>query len=105
MKRKEIIVLTILIAILILINIVKYLNQLKNNTTYAMIIEESINQISINYANADEIEKLPGIGPSLAQRIVEYRTKNGRFKEPGELKKVKGIGDKLFDKIQPFIKL
>ena len=77
---------------------------LKNNKTYAMIIEEGIRQISVNKAELDEFEALPGIGPSLARRIIEYREQNGGFKEIADLKKVKGIGEKLFEKIKPFIK-
>ena len=54
--------------------------------------------ININTATALELETLPGIGPALAQRIVDYRTEHGDFQAPEELINVKGIGEnKLLD--------
>ncbi len=105
MNRKEIIALIVLISILIAINIVQYLKWQKNKKTFELIIEESMNQISINNADENDFEALPGIGPALARRIIEYREKNGNFKTISDLKKVKGIGENLFKKIEPFIKL
>lgn len=105
MNRKEIIALIVLISILIAINIVQYLKSQKNKKTYELIIEESMNQISINTADVNDFEALPGVGPALARRIIEYREKNGNFKTISDLKKVKGIGENLFKRIEPFIKL
>ena len=54
--------------------------------------------ININTATAKELETLPGIGPTMAQRIIDYRTQYGDFSAPEELIKVKGIGEsKLMD--------
>lgn len=50
------------------------------------------NRININTATAEQLEQLPGIGPSLAQRIIEYRDANGPFTSVGELTNVSGIG-------------
>jgi|YelNatPaOPRAMG01_1025707.scaffolds.fasta_scaffold00897_2 competence protein ComEA len=63
----------------------------------------SSNKININYATEKELENLPGIGPSLAKRIVEYREQNGPFKDIEEIKNVKGIGDKKFEQIKDLI--
>lgn len=57
-------------------------------------------RININEATAQDLEKLEGIGKSLAGRIIAYRDSQGRLASSGELKNVKGIGDKLFDKIK-----
>jgi competence protein ComEA len=57
-------------------------------------------KININTATAAELDQLPGIGPALAQRIIDYRTQNGPFKTIEDLKKVKGIGDALFEQIK-----
>lgn len=48
--------------------------------------------IRINSASKDELQALPGVGPALADRIIEYRTKNGPFKNAEDLDKVSGIG-------------
>lgn len=52
--------------------------------------------ININAASQTELESLPGIGPVLAERIIDYRQKNGPFKTKDALKNVKGIGEKVF---------
>ena len=56
--------------------------------------------VNINKAAAEEIAKLPGIGEKTAKLIVEYREKNGGFKKPEDIRKVKGVGKKLFEKIK-----
>ena len=56
--------------------------------------------ININTASISELDKLDGVGPSFAQRIIDYRNKNGGFKDVNELKMVSGIGDKMFEKIK-----
>jgi competence protein ComEA len=56
--------------------------------------------ININTATAAEFEALPGIGSKMAQRIVEYREKNGAFKKLEDLMNVRGIGEKNFLKLK-----
>jgi len=56
--------------------------------------------VNLNTASVSELDSLPGIGPTYAQRIIEYRQSNGGFKSTDELKNVKGIGDKTFDKLK-----
>lgn len=53
-------------------------------------------KIDINTAGADQLVKLPRIGPKMADRIIEFRKKNGKFKKIQDLMKVKGIGEKTF---------
>jgi competence protein ComEA len=59
--------------------------------------------VNLNSASAAQLQTLPGIGASAAQRIVEYRQKNGNFKKIEELMNVKGIGEKSFLKLKPLI--
>ena len=59
--------------------------------------------VNLNTATASQLEAVPGIGPKMAQRIVEYRQKNGAFKKIEELMNVKGIGEKSFLKLKPHI--
>jgi competence protein ComEA len=60
-------------------------------------------RVNINTAPASELETLPRIGPKVAQRIVDFRTKNGNFKKVEEIMKVQGIGEKVFDQIKDLI--
>ncbi|MCX7877085.1 MAG: helix-hairpin-helix domain-containing protein [Ignavibacteria bacterium] len=60
-------------------------------------------KININSALQSDLELLPGIGKVTAERIIEYRETKGRFKRPEEIMKVKGIGEKKFEKIREFI--
>ena len=57
--------------------------------------------ININTATKDELVALPGIGPAKAQAIVDYRKAHGPFKTIEDLKDVKGIGAKRFEKLKP----
>ncbi|UGQ25764.1 ComEA family DNA-binding protein [Acinetobacter calcoaceticus] len=59
---------------------------------------DSSGQVHLNQANIDELQKLKGIGEKKAQAIVEYRQKNGGFKNIDEFKNVKGIGPAIFEK-------
>lgn len=62
-------------------------------------------QININTATTDKLERLPGIGPTYARRIVAYRKENGSFERFEELKKIDGIAEKRLENLKPFIKL
>ncbi len=59
--------------------------------------------VNINTADAGQLEQLPQVGPKMALRILEFRKSNGNFKRPQDLMKVKGIGEKVFAKLQPLI--
>ncbi|HWB29911.1 MAG TPA: helix-hairpin-helix domain-containing protein [Vicinamibacterales bacterium] len=59
--------------------------------------------VNLNSATSDELQKLPGVGPALAARILDYRQKNGGFKKIEDLMNVKGIGEKAFLKLKPQI--
>lgn len=59
--------------------------------------------ISLNQANQSELETLPNIGPSLALRIIDYRTEFGYFQSLEDIMLIKGIKEKLFEKIKAYI--
>lgn len=61
--------------------------------------------ININTASAGELTRLPGIGPVLADRIVEDRSVSGSYQRPADLIRVKGIGEKTFQKMEPYVTL
>lgn len=60
-------------------------------------------KVNINAASAEQLSALPGIGAKLAARIVEHRQKAGAFKSVQELMTVKGVGEKNFEKLQPYL--
>ena len=61
--------------------------------------------INLNHADQAAIESLPGVGPTLASRIIDWRIANGGFKTKADLQKVSGIGDKLFAKLKELVVL
>ena len=80
----------------------------KNDTNAQMTLGNSTSAndskgntlININTASNAELESLPGIGPSKAKSIIEYREKNGGFKSVDEIKNIKGIGQSSFEKLK-----
>ena len=60
-------------------------------------------KININTASVDDFSKIPGIGSSIASRIVEYRKENGKFSTVEDIKNVSGIGDAKFNNIKNYI--
>ncbi len=70
---------------------------LNSNTNFSFDTQAKIN---INTADINELDKLSGIGPSLAQKIIDYRTTNGIFKSIEDIIKVPGIGQKLLEAIK-----
>ncbi len=59
--------------------------------------------ININEADATQLALLPRVGPSLSARIVEFREANGKFEAPEDLMLVRGIGEKTFALMEPFL--
>lgn len=61
------------------------------------------NKININRASQTELETIPGIGPSTALKIINYRNENGKFNSIEDIKNVSGIGDSKFNNIKEYI--
>jgi competence protein ComEA len=61
--------------------------------------------VNINTANSEQLSLLPRVGPTVAQRIVDFRQENGRFQSLEDLMLVRGIGEKTFELIKPYITL
>ena len=60
-------------------------------------------KVNVNTADAAQLALLPRVGPSIAQRIVEYRKQNGPFKKAEDLMLVRGIGEKTYDLLKPYV--
>jgi competence protein ComEA len=61
--------------------------------------------VNLNSASAVELARLPGIGATVAQRIVEHREKNGSFRAVEDLMLVRGIGEKSLERLRPYLTL
>lgn len=65
-----------------------------------VLVEKSVD---LNQASLEELDRLPGIGPALGQRIIDYREQNNGFYDIEEIMEVSGIGEKTFQKLEPYI--
>jgi competence protein ComEA len=64
-----------------------------------------IEPVDLNRASAQELIGLPGIGEVMAKRIIDFREQNGPFERVEDLMKVKGIGEKSFAKLRPYVRV
>lgn len=62
-------------------------------------------KVNINKATSEELQLIPGIGPSTAQKIIDYRQENGNFGKIEDLKNISGIGEKTFENMRDYIEI
>lgn len=65
--------------------------------------KEISGKLNLNTATVEQLTLLPGVGPSKAERVLAWRTKNGEFKRVADLRKVKGFGYKTLKKLEPYL--
>ncbi|HEX7316966.1 MAG TPA: helix-hairpin-helix domain-containing protein [Pyrinomonadaceae bacterium] len=71
--------------------------------THARQTRQETPLVSLNEASREELERLPGVGPGLAARIVEHRERHGRFRRAEHLLLVRGIGERRFLELRPYL--
>ena len=69
------------------------------------VLQLNTDLININTATVEQLTKLPGVGETLAQKIVEFRQANGHFRRCEYLMLIDGIGEKRFREIKPYIRV
>ncbi len=62
-------------------------------------------KVNVNDASAEQLALLPRVGPAVAQRIIDFREENGDFKSAEDLMLVRGIGEKTFERLAPYVSL
>lgn len=77
----------------------------EDNIQYLLSDNSKSSKVNINTAKLEELQNIPGVGPSIAQAIIDYRDENGKFKSIEEIKNVSGVGDSKFKKMEEYIKV
>ncbi|MDP4152314.1 MAG: helix-hairpin-helix domain-containing protein [Bacillota bacterium] len=112
MKRIKIYYISVAIITAIFAAAIIFINNSDSLFGYTFVHNESVSdadaqkdyRININTAGVDELDMIDGIGEATAKEIIEYREEYGNFKNIEDIKNVKGIKDKTFDKIKRYIK-
>lgn len=92
-------------ALVVMFGVATYGNWLPALQSQEKITKPRVVAIDINRATAIDLQKLPGIGPTLAKQIVAYREKHGPFHRLEDLMAIKGIGFKKWKEIRPFLRV
>ena len=68
-----------------------------------LVVVADVGYVDINRGSVEELQRLPGIGPVLVERIMQYRREHGKFGSIHDIQNVKGIGEKRFAQLEPYI--
>jgi len=86
-------------------NYISLNNTMNDSKTGTSEYEQTGSGLDLNSATLEQLMLLPGIGETLGQRIIDYRTEHNGFTSVDELKQVSGIGDKKFEEIAPYVRV
>jgi competence protein ComEA len=93
----------ILMAAMLAIAVGATTTSAQNKATTPKATATATAPVNLNTATAEQLATIPGVGPKMAERIIEYRQKNGGFKKVEDLMNVSGVGEKSFLKMKPLI--
>lgn len=84
-----------------------YIPSINDEEDVEYLISESSSgsKVNINTAKLEELQNIPGVGPSIAQAILDYRDENGKFKSIEDIKNVSGVGESKYKKMEEYIKV
>lgn len=94
---------TVLKKVLSIFVILSFFLLLSSSSFAVQTTSSKASLININTAGVNQLVKLPRVGEKVAQRIIDFRKKNGKFKKVQDLMKVKGIGEKTFNRLKNLI--
>lgn len=77
----------------------------KEDVEYLLSEKSGSSKININTAKLEELQNIPGVGPSIAQAIIDYREENGKFMNIEDIKSVSGVGESKYKKMEEYIKV
>ena len=78
-------------------------NKATTPKTAATVTATATAPVNLNTATVEQLATIPGVGPKMAERIIDYRQKNGGFRKVEDLMNVSGVGEKSFLKMKPLI--
>jgi len=82
---------------------INYVRKQSVSLSAVLCFNDSYGKVNINTADKEMLKEIPGIGDTIAQRIIDFRAENGRFNEIGGLRKVKGLNGARYERIKEAI--
>ena len=100
---KKIIAKGVALSLVLGLAVLPVLAQQAQQTPLSQAGKPAVEKVNLNTATLEELQKLPQVGPKVAQLIIDYRKQNGNFKKIEDIMKVRGIGEKTFARMKDML--
>jgi len=100
---KKIIAKGVALSLVLGLAVLPVLAQQAQQTPPSQAGKPAVEKVNLNTATLEELQKLPQVGPKVAQLIIDYRKQNGNFKKIEDIMKVRGIGEKTFARMKDML--